>query len=56
VLHAEKMISGNHPDVHVLETQAQFIRIDAIRGIQEQMTLNRWKDEDGCFSSTKRIK
>lgn len=34
-----KMISGNHPDVHVLETQAQFIRIDAIRGIQEQMTF-----------------
>ncbi|MCK7515328.1 MAG: hypothetical protein MZV70_72620 [Desulfobacterales bacterium] len=34
-----KMIHGNHPDIHVLETQAQFIRIDAIRNIQEQMTF-----------------
>ena len=34
-----KMISGNHPDMHVLETQAQFIRIDAIRSIQDQMTF-----------------
>lgn len=34
-----KMIHGNHPDVHLLKTQAQFIRIDAIRGIQEQMTF-----------------
>ncbi|MHB8138274.1 MAG: DNA polymerase III subunit delta' [Smithellaceae bacterium] len=34
-----KMISGNHPDVHVLITQAQFIRIDSIRNIQQQMTF-----------------
>jgi len=34
-----KMIHGNHPDIHILETQAQFIRIDAIRNIQEQMTF-----------------
>jgi DNA polymerase-3 subunit delta' len=34
-----KMIHHNHPDIHVLETQAQFIRIDAIRNIQEQMTF-----------------
>ena len=34
-----KMIHGNHPDMHILETQAQFIRIDAIRNIQEQMTF-----------------
>ena len=34
-----KMISGNHPDIYILETQAQFIRIDAIRNIQEQMTF-----------------
>jgi DNA polymerase III subunit delta' len=34
-----KMIHGNHPDIHVLETQAQFIRIDAIRNIQDQMTF-----------------
>jgi DNA polymerase-3 subunit delta' len=34
-----KMIHRNHPDIHVLETQAQFIRIDAIRNIQEQMTF-----------------
>jgi DNA polymerase III subunit delta' len=34
-----KMMHGNHPDMHILETQAQFIRIDAIRGIQDQMTF-----------------
>ncbi|RPH86762.1 MAG: DNA polymerase III subunit delta', partial [Deltaproteobacteria bacterium] len=34
-----KMIHGNHPDIQMLETQAQFIRIDAIRNIQEQMTF-----------------
>lgn len=34
-----KMMSGQHPDFHLLATQAQFIRIDAIRGIQEQMTF-----------------
>lgn len=34
-----KMIHGNHPDVHVVASQAQFIRIDAIRNIQEQMTF-----------------
>jgi len=34
-----KMMHHNHPDIHVLETQAQFIRIDAIRNIQEQMTF-----------------
>jgi DNA polymerase-3 subunit delta' len=33
------MISGNHPDMHIIETQSQFIRIDAIRAIQEQMTF-----------------
>lgn len=34
-----KMTSGNHPDLNILETQSQFIRIDAIRGIQDQMTF-----------------
>ncbi len=34
-----KMLSGNHPDMYVLETSSQFIRIDAIRAIQEQMTF-----------------
>jgi DNA polymerase III subunit delta' len=34
-----KMMHGNHPDIHMLETQTQFIRIDAIRGIQDQMTF-----------------
>jgi len=34
-----KIMHGNHPDIHILETQAQFIRIDAIRGIQDQMTF-----------------
>jgi DNA polymerase-3 subunit delta' len=34
-----KMISGNHPDVYLLETREQFIRIDAIRSIQQMMTF-----------------
>lgn len=34
-----KMNSGNHPDVHLTESQGQFIRIDAIRFIQDQMTF-----------------
>ena len=34
-----KMMRGSHPDIHVLETQTQFIRIDAVRGIQDQMTF-----------------
>jgi len=34
-----KMRSGNHPDIHLIDTQSQFIRIDAIRFIQDQMTF-----------------
>lgn len=34
-----KMLHSNHPDIHLLETQEQFIRIDAIRNIQDQMTF-----------------
>ncbi|NLX51031.1 MAG: DNA polymerase III subunit delta' [Deltaproteobacteria bacterium] len=34
-----KMTSGHHPDLHLLATQAQFLRIDAVRGIQEQMAF-----------------
>jgi len=34
-----KMTRGNHPDIHVLEAQTQFIRIADIRGIQDQMTF-----------------
>ncbi|MEE9910126.1 MAG: DNA polymerase III subunit delta' [Deltaproteobacteria bacterium] len=34
-----KMIHGNHPDIHLVATEAQFIRIDAIRHIQEQMAF-----------------
>ena len=35
----KKISSGNHPDIHLVETQGQFIRIDAIRFIQDQMTF-----------------
>ncbi len=34
-----KMMRGIHPDLHVLEAQTQFIRIEAVRGIQDQMTF-----------------
>ncbi|MRR17040.1 MAG: DNA polymerase III subunit delta' [Deltaproteobacteria bacterium] len=34
-----KMIHGNHPDILLVTTEAQFIRIDAIRDIQRQMTF-----------------
>jgi DNA polymerase-3 subunit delta' len=33
------MLHGTHPDIHLVTTDAQFIRIDAIRGIQDQMTF-----------------
>ncbi len=34
-----KMLSGNHPDLSVIDTQRQFIRIEDIRGIQDMMTF-----------------
>ncbi len=34
-----KIISGNHPDLHLIATQSQFIRIDAIRALQDLMTF-----------------
>jgi len=34
-----KRIHGSHPDIHVLQAQTQFIRIDDVRGIQDQMTF-----------------
>ncbi len=34
-----KMTRGTHPDLHVLEAQTQFIRIEAVRGIEDQMTF-----------------
>jgi len=44
-----KMASGNHPDIHRLETQAQFIRIDAIRNIQQQMTFKPLEGQKRVF-------
>ncbi len=49
-----KMIHGNHPDIHVLETQAQFIRIDAIRNIQEQMTFKPLEGRRRVFHHRRR--
>jgi len=34
-----KTTHGSHPDIHVLQAQTQFIRIDDVRGIQDQMTF-----------------
>ncbi|PKN18150.1 MAG: DNA polymerase III subunit delta' [Deltaproteobacteria bacterium HGW-Deltaproteobacteria-6] len=44
-----KMASGNHPDIHLVETQAQFIRIDAIRNIQQQMTFKPLEGQRRVF-------
>lgn len=38
-LPCRKMARGSHPDLHILQTQTQFIRIDDIRGLQNQMTF-----------------
>ena len=51
-----KMISGNHPDVHVLETREQFIRIDAIRSIQQMMTFKPLEGRRAWLLLTMRIK
>ncbi|MFO7570419.1 MAG: DNA polymerase III subunit delta' [Smithellaceae bacterium] len=34
-----KLLSGNHPDVHQVSTERQFLRIDDVRQIQNQMTF-----------------
>lgn len=44
-----KMIHGNHPDIHILQTDAQFIRIDAIRSIQDQMTFKPLEGKKRIF-------
>jgi DNA polymerase III subunit delta' len=38
-LSCRKISHGSHPDIHLLQTQAQFIRIDEIRSLQAQMTF-----------------
>ncbi|NLA42086.1 MAG: DNA polymerase III subunit delta' [Smithella sp.] len=38
-LSCRKLTRGSHPDIHVLQAQTQFIRIDDVRGIQDQMTF-----------------
>lgn len=44
-----KMLHGTHPDIHVVETDAQFIRIDTIRGIQDQMTFRPLEGQKRIF-------
>jgi DNA polymerase-3 subunit delta' len=34
-----KISRGNHPDIHIVASDTQFIRIDAIRHIEQQMTF-----------------
>lgn len=34
-----KIAAQNHPDLHVLSTERQFLRIDAVRDIHKQMTF-----------------
>ncbi len=34
-----KIASRTHPDIHVMSTDRQFLRIDAVRDIQRQMTF-----------------
>ena len=44
-----KMASGNHPDIHTLEPQGQFIRIETIRNIQQQMTYKPLEGQKRLF-------
>lgn len=38
-----KMISGNHPDLHLLEPDGTFIKIDQIRALQKELSLRPYE-------------
>ena len=38
-----KMISGNHPDLHLLEPDGAFIKIDQIRDLQKELSLRPYE-------------
>ena len=44
-----KISRGSHPDIHLLASDTQFIRIDAIRHIQQQMTFRPLEGKKRVF-------
>jgi DNA polymerase-3 subunit delta' len=44
-----KINRGSHPDMHILASDTQFIRIDAIRHIQQQMTFRPLEGKKRVF-------
>ena len=41
----------NHPDIIVLEPEGQFIKIQAIRDLQERMKFKPWEGQKAGLSS-----
>jgi len=44
-----KVSRGNHPDIHIVASDTQFIRIDAIRHIEQQMTFKPLEGKKRVF-------
>lgn len=44
-----KIMRGNHPDIHIVTSETQFIRIDAIRHIEQQMTFKPLEGKSRVF-------
>ena len=38
-----KIVSGNHPDIHLLEPDGQFIKIDQVRDLQKELGLRPYE-------------
>jgi len=38
-----KIMSGNHPDIHTLEPDGQFIKVDQVRGLQKDLSYRPYE-------------
>ena len=38
-----KILSGNHPDIHTLEPDGQFIKVDQVRGVQKDLSYRPYE-------------
>ena len=38
-----KIFSGNHPDIHTLEPDGQFIKVDQVRGLQKDLSYRPYE-------------
>ena len=38
-----KILSGNHPDIHTLEPDGQFIKVDQVRGLQKDLSYRPYE-------------